>query len=145
MIRYCLEYSTKFGECAAEIVEDDNGDYVRYEDADYYYRLAMAAIDVIDELAEINEREGLYDVRSQDSRKYMKYASIKLNKAETGDDALIKMENERDELIIALEDCIETLEYVCQYVSGRGLSAEDDCTNSIKIANDAINRIRGGG
>ena len=49
MIRYCLEYSTtKYGECIAEIIEDDAGDYVRLEDADYWKRLAIAGGKVID-------------------------------------------------------------------------------------------------
>jgi hypothetical protein len=46
-------------------------------------------------------------------------------------------------LIFALEDCIETIEYVGKYVSGQGLSAEDDCEASVKNAWDVIKRIKG--
>jgi hypothetical protein len=34
---------------------------------------------------------------------------------------------EREEMIKALKDAKETVEYLKSYVSGQGLSAEDDC------------------
>lgn len=54
MNRYCLEYSTRFGECAAEIFEDDNGDYVRFEDADYWRKRCEAAEAVINKVPHLS-------------------------------------------------------------------------------------------
>lgn len=47
------------------------------------------------------------------------------------------------EMLHALIDALDTIKYVREYVAGQGLSAEEDCDESIKIIQHAIERATG--
>lgn len=57
-------------------------------------------------------------------------------------DKAINGEREAEKLvektISVLQDAKETIEYVKLYVEKRGLSAEDDCNNSLKLIDDLL-------
>jgi hypothetical protein len=82
-----------------------------------------------------------------DTVDYVNWLTAKLtSETARADKAEAEAENYRGQtltLIFALEDCIETIEYVSKYVSGQGLSAEDDCQASVKNAWGVIKRIKG--
>ena len=49
-----------------------------------------------------------------------------------------------EEMLKALKEAKETIEYVKQYVTNSGLSAEDDCNEAIKTINLAIKHAGNG-
>lgn len=58
-------------------------------------------------------------------------------------DANARLISAAPDMIEALRECHDTISYLKQYVEGQGLSAEDDCIDTLRVIKSVIEKATG--